>query len=151
MARRSIVLSFLALMALGLLAGPAAAVHEANNSFDMRDVGALPDADATGLSNFSSGNNGWNNQVRATDLAPTTTYTWVGIAAGTASRICSFTTDANGDGFCRSTVNSRLGATEIRMGDVAGTPVLRADASTDEDNIVEDGEIERRGTQRFEG
>ena len=149
MARRITLLMVSAVAALALVAGPASAAHEANNRFDMAATTAeLPTADATGLSNYSAGNDGWNNQVRASGLAPSTTYTWVGIAMGTASEICSFTTDEAGTGSCRSDVNSRLGATEIRLGDVAGPTVLRATASTDDDNTVDDGEIERRGTQR---
>ena len=138
-------------MLTSLLSGSALAVHEANNRFNMRSVTAeLPTADATGISSFAAGSNSWTNEVSTTGLAPETSYTWVGIAQGTASTICSFTTDTSGSGSCTSDVNSRLGATEIRTGDQNGTPVLRADASTDDDNKVEDGEIERRGTKRFQ-
>ncbi len=140
----------LAIAALG--AQPAFAVHEANNKFDMAvvDEGASG-ADATGRSNFAAGNTGWDNAIRATGLEPGTTYTWVGIAGGNANVICSLTTDDAGDGECTSDVNSFLGATELREGDVGGTTVLRAEASTDKDGKVDDGEIERRGTQRFKG
>ena len=150
MARRTLVLMLLVIGAMTLVAGPAMAVHEANNRFDMTATTAeLSQADAVGLSNFSAGNNGWSNQVRASGLMPNTSYTWVGIASGSPSSICEFTTDAAGDGECRSDVNSRLGATAIREGGTTGTTVLSATASTDDDNTVEDGEIERRGTQRF--
>lgn len=150
--RKTISTLILALAIVGGAALPAAAAHEANNVFDMAATTAeLPDADATGSSKFRSGNNTWKNDVWSTGLAPSTAYTWVGIAAGTASEICSFVTDASGNGGCSSDVNSRLGATEIRMGGVEGTPVLRATASTDDDNRVDDGEIERRGTNRFKG
>lgn len=138
------------LAAVALVAAPATAAHEANNRFDMEaTTKALADADATGISNFAAGNSTWTNNVRARGLAPTTVYTWVGIAAGAASAICSFTTDAAGSGSCRSDENSRLGATQIRTGGVDGAAVLSATASTDDDNTVEDGEIERRGTRRF--
>lgn len=148
MARRIVLFTLMALAAVTLVAGPASAAHEANNQFDMAATAELVDADATGISNYSAGTESWNNHVRASGLAPLTTYTWVGIALGTPSEICSFTTDADGNGECRSDVNSRLGATEIREGDVAGRTVLRAVASTDDNNTVEDGEIERRGMQR---
>lgn len=137
-----------------LSAQPAFAVHEANNKFDMAIVAGAPDdADATGRSNFAAGNNGWDNAIRATGLEADTAYTWVGIAGNppTASEICSFTTDADGAGDCTSDVNSRLGATELREGGVDGETVLRATASTDNGSKVDDGEIERRGTERFKG
>ena len=139
----------LAIAALG--SQPAFAAHEANNKFDMAVVEDGPSgADATGRSNFVAGNNGWDNAIRATGLEPGTTYTWVGIADD-ANEICSLTTDDAGDGACTSDVNSFLGATELREGDVGGTTVLRAESSTDKDGKVDDGEIERRGTQRFKG
>ncbi|MBA3382175.1 MAG: fibronectin type III domain-containing protein [Actinobacteria bacterium] len=145
-------------VAIFAVAAPAAfAVHEANNQFDLAVTATGPaGADGSGSSNFikggTQGGNGpvWKNRVEVSGLKPNTMYTWVGIAMGTASSICSFTTDASGSGGCESGVNSRLGSTEIREGGVAGIPVLRAVSSTDDDNKVEDGEIERRGTCRFD-
>ena len=152
--QRSRVLASIATAGLGLslvAATPAFAVHESNNKVDFAPVAAGSPADAIGHSNVTG--SGWVNRVRATDLAPATTYTWVGIAGGTASSICSFTTDAEGNGGCTSDVNSRLGATEIRLGTVSGSAVLRATGCTttspgDADNQVDDGEIERRGAAR---
>lgn len=146
-------------VAIFAVAAPAAfAVHEANNQFDLAVVAGTGQAgsDGSGSSIFikggTQGGNGpvWKNRVEVSGLKPSTMYTWVGIAMGTASSICSFTTDASGSGSCESGVNSRLGSTEIREGGVAGVPVLRAVSSTDDDNKVEDGEIERRGTCRFD-
>jgi len=145
-------------VAIFAVAAPAAfAVHEANNQFDLAVTATGPaGADGSGSSNFikggTQGGNGpvWKNRVEVSGLKPNTMYTWVGIAMGTASSICSFTTDASGSGGCESGVNSRLGSTEIREGGVAGIPVVRAVSSTDDDNKVEDGEIERRGTCRFD-
>ena len=145
-------------VAIFAVAAPAAfAVHEANNQFDLAVTATGPaGADGSGSSNFikggTQGGNGpvWKNRVEVSGLKPNTMYTWVGIAMGTASSICSFTTDASGSGGCESGVNSRLGSTEIREGGVAGIPLLRAVSSTDDDNKVEDGEIERRGTCRFD-
>lgn len=144
-------------LAVFAVSAPAFAVHEANNQFDLAVVAGGPaGADGTGYSIFIKGGatgNGdgaaWENYVQVSGLAANTMYTWVGIAMGTASVICSFTTDASGAGSCSSTVNSRLGSTQIRLGGVGGTPVLSAVGSTDDDNKVEDGEIERRGTCRF--
>ncbi|MDQ3672094.1 MAG: fibronectin type III domain-containing protein, partial [Actinomycetota bacterium] len=142
-------------VAIFAVAAPAAfAVHEANNQFDLAVVSGtgVAGSDGSGSSIFikggTQGGNGpvWKNRVEVSGLKPNTMYTWVGIAMGTASSICSFTTDASGSGSCESDVNSRLGSTEIREGGTTGTPVLRALGSTDDDNIVEDGEIERRGT-----
>ena len=145
-------------VAIFVVAAPAAfAVHEANNQFDLAVTATGPaGADGSGSSNFikggTQGGNGpvWKNDVQVSGLKANTMYTWVGIAMGTASTICSFTTDASGSGSCSSDVNSRLGSTEIREGGLAGVPVLRAVGSTDDDNKVEDGEIERRGTCRFD-
>jgi len=154
---RKYLLGVLAIAVLAV-AAPAFAVHEANNQFDLAVVAGTGQAgsDGSGYSNFIKGGatgNGdgdvWQNYVQVTGLKPNTTYTWVGIAMGNASQVCSFTTDASGSGSCSSTVNSRLGSTEIREGGVAGVPVLRAVGSTDDDGKVEDGEIERRGTCRF--
>ena len=138
---------------LMMTAAPAAlAVHEANNQFDLAAAAAAPGADGGGYSNFVSGNNGWNNYVMVKGLAPNTSYTWYGIAGTppSASVICSFVTDAAGSGECRSDVNSRLGRTEIRQTQTQ-TVVLQATDFQDDDNKVSDGEIERRGTCRFEG
>lgn len=134
-----------------LLSPNALAVHEANNQFDLAATAAIAGADGSGYSNFVSGNQGWNNYVSVEGLAPNTSYTWYGIAGTppSASVICSFVTDADGDGECRSDVNSRLGRTEVRQTDTQ-TVVLEASDFQDEDNKVSDGEIERRGTCRFE-
>ncbi len=141
---------FLSIITMVLaMAVPAFAAHEANNKFDMAVTVAGPaTGDATGISNYAAGQDKWVNHIAASGLLPMTDYTWVGIAAGTASAVCSFTTDAAGNGSCTSDVNSRLGATEVREGGVSGVGVLRAIASTDDNNTVEDGEIERRGTTR---
>ncbi|MDQ4126297.1 MAG: hypothetical protein M3134_11980 [Actinomycetota bacterium] len=138
--------------AMGLGATPALAVHEANNQFDLAATSAAPGADGSGYSNFVGGNNGWNNYVTVEGLSPDTSYTWYGIAGSppSASVICSFVTDSEGDGECRSDVNSRLGRTEVRQTQ-AQTVVLQATDFQDDDNKVSDGEIERRGTCRFEG
>jgi len=155
---RKYLLGVLAI-AVFAVAAPAFAVHEANNQFDLAVVAGTGQAgsDGSGYSNFIKGGatgNGdgaaWQNYVQGSGLKANTMYTWVGIAMGTASTICSFTTDASGSGSCSSSVNSRLGSTEIREGGVGGVPVLRAVSSTDADNKVEDGEIERRGTCRFD-
>jgi len=114
-------------VAIFAVAAPAAfAVHEANNQFDLAVTATGPaGADGSGSSNFikggTQGGNGpvWKNRVEVSGLKPNTMYTWVGIAMGTASSICSFTTDASGSGGCESGVNSRLGSTEIREGGVA--------------------------------
>lgn len=133
------------------VASSAYAVHEANNQFDLAATAAAPGADGAGHSNFISGDNGWNNFVRVDGLAPDTSYTWYGIAGSppSASVICSFVTDSEGAGECRSDVNSRLGRTEIRQTQTQ-TVVLQASDFQDDDNKVGDGEIERRGTCRFE-
>ena len=143
---------FTVVAALGLvavLAPSALAVHEANNQFDLAATAAAPGADGSGYSNFVGGNQGWNNYVSVEGLAPDTSYTWYGIAGSppSASVICSFVTDADGDGECRSDVNSRLGRTEVRQTETQ-TVVLQATDFQDEDNKVSDGEIERRGTCR---
>jgi hypothetical protein len=135
------------------MAAPSAfAVHEANNQFDLAATPAAPGADGSGYSNFASGKNGWNNFVAVKGLTPATSYTWYGIAGTppSASVICSFVTDAEGAGECRSDVNSRLGRTELRQTETQ-TVVLQATDFQDDDNKVEDGEIERRGTCRIEG
>jgi hypothetical protein len=149
MARRISLLIVAAVAALALVAGPAAAAHEANNRFDMAaTTAALPDADAVGISNFSAGSNRWNNQVRVSGLTPSTAYDWRGIGGGQNVVICTVVTDGTGAGMCRSDVDSFLGSTELRDA-ATGDLVARATASTDDNNTVEDGEIERRGTQRF--
>lgn len=143
----------LGVVSLMVMVGPSAlAVHEANNQFDLAATAAAPGADGSGYSNFVGGNGGWNNYVRVEGLAPATAYTWYGIAGNppSASVICSFVTDAEGAGECRSDVNSRLGRTEIRQTNTQ-TVVLQATDFQDDDKMVEDGEIERRGTCRFEG
>ncbi len=155
---RKYLIGVLAVAIFAVAAPVAFAVHEANNQFDLAVVAGTGQAgsDGSGSSIFikggTKGGNGpvWKNRVEVSVLKPSTMYTWVGIAMGTASSICSFTTDASGSGSCESGVNSRLGSTEVREGGVAGVPVLRAVSSTDADNQVEDGEIERRGTCRFD-
>ena len=154
---RKYLISALAVAIFAVAAPAAFAVHEANNQFDLAVTATGPaGADGSGSSIFikggTQGGNGpvWKNDVRVSGLEANTTYAWVGIAMGTASMICSFTTDASGLGSCSSGVNSRLGSTEIREGGLTGIPVLRAVGSIDDDNKVEDGEIERRGTCRFD-
>jgi hypothetical protein len=139
-------------MLMSAAAPSAFAVHEANNQFDLAATAAAPGADGWGYSNFAGGNDRWNNYVAVTGLAASTSYTWYGIAGSppSASAICSFVTDAEGDGECRSDVNSRLGRTEVRQTQTQ-TVVLQATDFQDEDNKIEDGEIERRGACRFEG
>lgn len=127
------------------IASPAHAAHEANNKVDFAATAAAPGADGSAISNLSG--DGWQNLIHVDGLGAATTYTWFGIGGGRTQPICSLTTDARGDGMCRSTVNSFLGRTEVR--DDAGTVVLSATGSTDDDNVVEDGEIERRGGERF--
>lgn len=147
------VLTLVAALGLVVMLAPnAMAVHEANNQFDLAATAAAPGSDGSGYSNLSSGNNGWNNYVSVEGLSPNASYTWYGIAGTppTASVICSFVTDAAGEGECRSDVNSRLGRTEVRQTETQ-TVVLQATDFQDEDNKVSDGEIERRGTCRFEG
>lgn len=140
-----------AVLALGVIAAPSAlAVHEANNQFDLASTAAAPGADGSGSSIYTSGNEGWNNNVKVTGLLANTDYTWYGIGGGTTQAICSFTTDADGSGSCRDDRNSFLGRTEVRE-TASQTVVLFAVGSTDDDNKVEDGEIERRGTCREEG
>ena len=139
----------LAAASLVVVAAPAFAVHEANNSFDMAATSAAPGADATGISNFSNGNNGWFNRISATGLQPATTYDWRGIGGGNNVVICSFTTDASGSGSCTSEVNSFLGRTEVRE-QATQAVFLQATDRNDADNKIEDGEIERRGTCRDE-
>ncbi len=156
---RKYLIGALAVAIFAVVAPGAFAVHEANNQFDLAVTATGPaGADGFGSSIFVKGGtndsgNGpvWKNDVQVSGLAASTMYAWVGIAMGTASSICSFTTDSSGSGSCSSGVNSRLGATEIRLGGVGGTAVLGAVGSTDDDNKVEDGEIERRGTCRFDG
>ena len=147
------VLTLVAALGLVVMLAPnAMAVHEGNNHFDLAATAAVAGADGNGHSNFSSGNQGWNNYVSVDGLTPNTNYTWYGIAGTppTASVICSFTTDAQGEGECRSDVNSRLGRTEVRQTETQ-TVVLQATDFQDADNKISDGEIERRGTCRFEG
>lgn len=128
--------------------GTAQAAHEANNKFDLAATAAAPGADGGGRVNYVAGNEGWRNAVQVTGLTPNTSYTWVGIGMGTTmTNICTFTTDASGAGSCTSRVDPTLGRTEIRES-ATGTVVLRAAGSTDADNTVEDGEIERRGSNR---
>ena len=150
--RKLMVIAGAAIFLMGISAPAALAVHEANNQFDLAATAAAPGADGAGYSNFTPGNNGWNNYVAVEGLAPNTSYTWYGIAGNpaTASVICSFVTDATGSGDCRSDVNSRLGRTEVRQTETQSV-VLQATDFQDDDNKVEDGEIERRGTCRFEG
>lgn len=147
------VLAIVAGMGLVVLLAPnAMAVHEGNNQFDLAATAAVAGADGSGYSNLAAGSGKWNNYVSVEGLSPNTSYTWYGIA-GTppvASVICAFITDAEGDGECRSDVNSRLGRTEVRQTETQ-TVVLQATDFQDEDNKVSDGEIERRGTCRFEG
>ena len=139
-----------AVLALGVIAAPSAlAVHEANNQFDLAATAAAPGADGSGSSIFASGNNGWNNDVKVSGLLPNTDYTWYGIGGGRTQAICSFITDADGSGSCSDDRNSFLGRTEVRE-TASQTVVLFAVGSTDDDNQVEDGEIERRGTCRDE-
>ena len=137
-----------AVMAMGIIvlgAGSALAVHEANNQFDLAaTTAAFPSADGSGYSNFIAGNNGWNNKVEVSGLAPSTSYSWYG---GANTLICSFVTDTDGTGGCTSDVNSRLSVSEIRETST-NTVVLRAIDMQDEDQRVGDGEIERRGTCR---
>ncbi len=134
----------------GLLLGSANAafaVHEANNKFDLAATAAAPGADGGGRVNYVAGNEGWRNAVQVSGLKANTAYTWVGIGGGATTAICSFTTDASGSGSCTSRVDPTLGRTEIRES-ATGTVVLMATGSTDDDKVVEDGEIERRGSNR---
>ena len=148
MVRRTLMLVISALAAVALVAGPAAAAHEANNRFDMQaTTAALPDADAVGGSNYSAGNEGWSNHIRVTGLSPHTAYEWHGIGGGNDVVICTVVTDARGTGTCHSDVNSFLGRTDLRDAST-GEVVAQATASGDANSTVEDGEIERRGSQR---
>lgn len=148
MARRITLLMVSALAAVALVAGPAAAAHEANNRFDMAaTTAALPNADARGISNYSAGNDGWSNSIRVTGLAPETAYEWHGVGGGNDVVICTVVTDARGTGTCHSDVNSFLGSTDLRDA-TTNEVVAQATASSDGNKTVEDGEIERRGTQR---
>lgn len=146
---KKLFVTALAAGALVILAAPAFAVHEANNSFDMAATTAAPSADATGISNLSSGNDGWFNRISASGLQASTTYDWRGIGGPNNVVICSFTTDTSGSGSCTSDVNSFLGRTEVREQGTQ-TLVLQATDRQDPDNKVDDGEIERRGTCRDE-
>lgn len=149
MARRITLLIVSAFAGLALLAGPAAAAHEANNKFDMAaTTAALPDADAVGISNFAAGSGRWSNHIRVSGLAPFTEYDWRGIGGGQDVSICTLVTDDRGRGTCRSDGNSFLGRTELRDAQT-GEVVAQATASADDDNTVDDGEIERRGSNRF--
>lgn len=127
--------------------GVAHAVHEANNKFDLAATAAAPGADGGGRVNYVAGNEGWRNAVQVSGLKANTSYTWIGIGGGATTTICSFTTDASGSGACTSRVDPTLGRTEIRE-TATGTVVLAAVASTDDDKVVDDGEIERRGSNR---
>ena len=148
---KKLLTALAAVLALGVIAAPSAlAVHEANNQFDLAATSAAPGADGSGSSIFTSGNNGWNNRVEVTGLLANTNYTWYGIGGVNTQAICSFTTDADGSGSCSDDRNSFLGRTEVRE-TASQTVVLFAVGSTDDDNKVEDGEIERRGTCRDEG
>lgn len=128
-------------------ANAADAVHEANNKFDLAATAAAPGADGGGRVNYVAGTEGWRNEVRVTGLQANTSYTWIGIGGGATTTICSFTTDSSGSGSCTSRVDPTLGRTEIRES-ATGRVVLYATGSTDADNVVEDGEIERRGSNR---
>jgi hypothetical protein len=139
-----------------LAASPALAVHEANNTVDFAPFNGATMGDAKAVSNFTGGETPWQNQINARDLEAMQTYTWVGIAMGRATEICTFTTDFFGKGRCHSDVNSRLAATEVRLGGVNGPTILRAEGCSptdpgDADNKTDDGEIERHGTERHPG
>lgn len=132
---------------LALSAGPALAVHEANNQFDLAvTTSAFPAADGRGFSNYVAGTDSFKNRVDVSGLAPNTSYSWYG---GANTLICSFVTDDEGAGGCESEVNSRLSVSQVRD-TTTNAVVLQATDFQDEDQKISDGEIERRGTCRDE-
>ena len=150
-----------AVLALLLTAtGGALAGHESNNRFDLAPTADGPaGADGDGVSNYVKGKSKrgqevWNSAVDVTGLAPNTAYSfWAenanGVIDGQDTLVCAFTTDAVGAGDCSATFHPEpaFARATIRVGE-PGAVVLLASGSTDEDNMVDDGEIERRGDCR---
>jgi len=153
-----------AMAALLAFAGVAFAAHESSNRFDLSPTAAAPGADGNGVSNYLAGastpdNELWNSTVRVAGLAPNTTYTfWAENNNDTFEPtmdfpVCSFTTDANGNGNCVRTRHNEpaLAIARIRLGEesVFGVPVLEARRiPMDADRKVDDGEIESSGANR---
>lgn len=137
--------------------GVAMAAHESTNLFDLAVVTAPAGADGSGFSNYISGrsseNEVWNSRVRVTGLLPNTLYTFYAEGGGTQTAICSFTTDADGDGSCRRNFHPEPGLAfaRIRLGENNPTGAIALQASrnpADADHQVEDGEIESFGGNR---
>lgn len=154
----------LAMASLLATAGVAFAAHESSNRFDFKPVAAAPTADGGGISNYIAGastpeNELWNSSVRSNGLTPSTTYTfWAEnnndtFEPAVDTAVCSFTTDANGNGGCVRTKHNEpaLAIARIRLGDATtfGTTALEARRiPMDADNKVDDGEIESSGGNR---
>lgn len=161
--RFKLLASTLAMASLLATAGVAFAAHESRNRVDFKPVAAAPTADGGGVSNYIAGastpeNELWNTTVRASGLMPSTTYTfWANnndiFEPAVDTAVCSFTTDANGNGGCVRTKHNEpaLAIARIRLGDAAtfGPTALEARRiPMDADNKVDDGEIESSGGNR---
>ncbi len=136
----------------GLTAVPALASHESNNSLTFAPVsGSLsPGASGAGVINYVKGvstdepNTVWNSAFHFAGLAPDTTYSVFVLSRGA---ICTFTSNASGNGNCENTFVSlpKLGIAQLRLG---VTPVLQA---TRQAVASGPGEIVSRGGCREPG
>jgi len=136
---------------------PALASHEGNNLLTFAPVAgsASPDASGSGIVNYVKGQStaepdtGWTSSFHFTGLEPNTAYTVVLFMAGVPhSGICTFTTNAAGNGGCASTFETldRFGSAQLRLGGETGAPVLQATRHSTGD--IGPGEIISRGDCR---
>lgn len=153
--RRMLVSSVFAALAVAMFAGTALAAHDSNNEFDLAPGPAGPaGADGSGYSNYNSEADTWDSYVQVSGLAPGL-YTFYAEgpdpdneAVTSKTPVCvlevmnegqtQFCTAGNHAEPALATANVRAG-----NGDSNGDVVLTASGSTDDDAVVEDGEIER--------
>lgn len=135
--RKSLLVLLVAICLGSLTALPALASHEGNNALTFAPVAgsASPDGSGAGIVNYVKGRSTeepdtlWTSSFHFAGLAPDTTYTVVLFMAGVPrSGICTFTSNAIGQGGCTSKFETldRFGSAQLRLGGEGGTPVLQA-------------------------
>lgn len=140
--------------AAGILgfAGSALAAHESANIFDLKATSAAAGADGAGYSIYNPDLDKWDSRVRVSGLDANSSYTfWAegrlpDTGKYTKTAVCTLRTNGSGSGSCRAIAHDEpsLAYANIRKGtSPMATIVLGANSSTDDDNDVEDGEIER--------
>lgn len=152
--RRSLIGSVFMALAVAMLAGTAFAAHKSDNKFDLADTGVMVGADGSGYSNWDQYEDNWDSEVTVSGLDEGT-YTFYAEGPTTKTPVVSFEVDEDGEMTTAREyrhAEPEFATANIRVGDEDpnGTVVLTASGSNDDDDIVEDGEIERFPTDEYD-